>query len=163
MKRYKCGYCNHETAQRGNCKQHVKKSHPGQPVIVEDLQENHRKLSKDYSYKNIQVTCSFTCNNAYYLPVCCNTKLRRILKFYSVIFWQRDNVEVQSDVSAAKWSNIGEAENFAPPPVVKRGTLLEQDKFHNVVNGLPQMVHAHECNINIVQASNIQLNNETES
>ena len=34
MKPFKCGYCDHATALRGNCNQHVKKVHPGLPILV---------------------------------------------------------------------------------------------------------------------------------
>ena len=53
VKPYACGYCGHTTALRGNCNQHVRKSHPGLPVIVIDHLATQRRTVKDYDYASI--------------------------------------------------------------------------------------------------------------
>ena len=53
VKPYQCGYCDHRTALRGNCNQHIKKHHPGFPVNVIDHLASQRKSVKDYDYAQI--------------------------------------------------------------------------------------------------------------
>lgn len=53
VKPYQCGYCQHRTALRGNCNQHIKKHHPGFAVNVVDHLAAQRKSVKDYDYAQI--------------------------------------------------------------------------------------------------------------
>ena len=54
MKPYQCGYCEHRTALRGNCNQHIKKHHPGMPIKVQDHMADTRKYVKQYDYAQIE-------------------------------------------------------------------------------------------------------------
>ena len=53
LKPYVCGFCGHATALRGNCNQHIRKSHPGMPVYVVDRLATQRRSVKDYDYAGI--------------------------------------------------------------------------------------------------------------
>lgn len=53
MKPYVCGYCGHATALRGNCNQHIRKSHPNMPLMVVDRLASQRRTVKDYDYAGI--------------------------------------------------------------------------------------------------------------
>ena len=53
LKPYVCGFCGHATALRGNCNQHIRKSHPGMPVCVVDRLATQRRNVKDYDYAGI--------------------------------------------------------------------------------------------------------------
>jgi len=54
LKPYQCGYCDHSTALRGNCNQHIKKYHPGMPIQVIDHLASKRKSVKDYDYAGLK-------------------------------------------------------------------------------------------------------------
>ena len=49
-KPFKCSYCDHRTALRGNCNQHIRKYHPNQKVVVIDLHADQRRPTKPYNY-----------------------------------------------------------------------------------------------------------------
>jgi len=53
LKPYVCGFCGHATALRGNCNQHIRKSHPGMPICVVDRLATQRRNVKDYDYAGI--------------------------------------------------------------------------------------------------------------
>ncbi|ESO09424.1 hypothetical protein HELRODRAFT_109653 [Helobdella robusta] len=54
FKPYKCGYCDHFTAIRGNCNQHIKKNHPGLPIKVIDTVPGRKKTTVNYDYANLE-------------------------------------------------------------------------------------------------------------
>lgn len=54
IKPYKCAYCSHSTALRGNCNQHIRKNHPGLAVSVIDLFASQRKFVKSYDYAGMK-------------------------------------------------------------------------------------------------------------
>ena len=49
-KPFKCAYCSHASALRGNCNQHIRKTHPHQPIMVIDLLADTRSINKVYGY-----------------------------------------------------------------------------------------------------------------
>jgi len=53
LKPFECGYCGHATALRGNCNQHIRKSHSGMPLVVIDRLALQRRAVKDYDYAGI--------------------------------------------------------------------------------------------------------------
>jgi len=54
VKPYKCRYCAHTSALRGNCNQHIRKYHVGQPIDVIDLLAKQRRGVKDYDYAGLE-------------------------------------------------------------------------------------------------------------